>query len=61
MVGQGFDVADFVWSEHDYKLYNKLAGNTVTTAVLGAVIMGVTFVILCKNQDGVPLGTGNHC
>lgn len=56
MVGQGFDVADFVWSEQDYKLYNKLAGNTVTTSVLGAVIMGLTFAVLVKNPDGSLLG-----
>lgn len=56
MCGQGFDISDFLWTERDYRQYNKLAGNTVTTGVLGGLVIAVTFGALLKDDAGVSLG-----
>jgi hypothetical protein len=52
MAGQGFKVDDFLWTEKSYRSFNKLAGNTVTTSVLGALVMGLGFGVLLRDNDG---------
>lgn len=56
MAGQGFEVSDFIWTEKSYRVYNRLAGNTVTTSVLGALVVGLTLGILLKDDSGRCLG-----
>lgn len=52
MAGQGFKVDDFLWTEKAYRSFNRLAGNTVTTSVLGALVMALVFGVLLRNSDG---------
>lgn len=56
MCGQGFNIEDFLWTERDYRQYTKLAGNTVTTSVLGSLVTAVTFGALLKDDAGMFLG-----
>ena len=52
---QGFDPAEFTFSEAseaNYKLYNRLAGNSFTSSVAGACILGLVLGILLKDGSG---------
>ena len=52
MACQGFDPRDFLFSEKDYKLYAGLAGNSMTSSVVGAVMFGLIMGVLVKDADG---------
>ena len=56
MAAQGVDYCDMIWSEGDYRLYNFLAGNMMTTSVVGACITALVLGCLCKGSDGECLG-----
>ena len=45
---QGFDPAEFTFAEANYKLYNRLAGNSFTSSVAGACMLGLLLGILMK-------------
>lgn len=53
---QGFDPADLVFTERDYRLYNRLAGNAFTSSVCGACILALTLGVLCRRSSGEWLG-----
>jgi len=55
LAGQGVDCRDMVYTERDYRLYNLLAGNAMTSSVLGACVMGLTLTFLAKDAEGRPL------
>ena len=52
LAGQGVDCRDMVYTERDYRLYNLLAGNAMTSSVLGACVMGLTLTFLAKDAEG---------
>lgn len=55
LMAQGFSPTDFLWSEKGsaaYGLHNLLAGNAMTTSVVGAVITGLLMFILVQDSDG---------
>ena len=59
MVAQGFDLRDFVMTESGspggYAILNRLAGNSMTTSVLGAAIFGIMTHILPIGKSGRPI------
>jgi hypothetical protein len=51
MACQGFDPRDFLFSEGDYKVYAGLAGNSMTSSVVGAAVFGLIMGVLVKDAD----------
>ena len=52
LAAQGIDCRDMVYTERDYRLYNLLAGISMTSSVVGACCMGLTLAFLAKDAEG---------
>lgn len=50
MAAQGFSPLDFLWSEDSYNLYCNLAGNAMTTPVVGSVVLALVMCVFLQ-QD----------
>lgn len=50
MAAQGFSPSDFLWSEDSYNLYCNLAGNAMTTPVVGSVVLALVLCVFLQ-QD----------
>ena len=60
LAGQGLDPHDFLFTERDYRAYNKMAGNCCTTSVLGAAVTAILLGVLYKREDGQRHGWNMH-
>lgn len=52
---QGFDCRDLVFTERNYRTYNMMCGNAMTSSVVGACISGLALAFLCLDADGESL------
>jgi hypothetical protein len=55
LAGQGLDPADFLFTEKDYRLFNRLAGNACTSSVLGGCVIALLFGVLIKDAENQQL------
>ncbi|CAL1143890.1 unnamed protein product, partial [Cladocopium goreaui] len=55
LAGQGFDPRDFLWSGSKYNLLTRLAGNGMTTSVVGACFVGLILYCYPFGDDAEPL------